>query len=504
MSGRPAAPPLELALLGILIAAGAWLRFHNLDLKSLWFDEALTYHMVQGSLAEVFARNATENSAPPFYPLLVALVTGPGASEWALRAPAAIGSLLALPVMWLLARQFLPGPLALVPPLLVAIAPTQLEYAQQLREYSLAFTASALLLLAYQRFLDERSARNATVLAAILALGLLIQYGIALLAAGLALVALVELARSPRRNADLRLWFLAQLPAAAVAVFLLAAVLPGQLAAVAPGKAGYLADRVWDGTAAGLLTLLATPRADIVNFAFPTRLMLALTGAGIILWLLDRTRWRVAGFLGVPVGLTVLASLAGVYPFGGIRQDLFLLPLVYVAAVEPLRRLAAAAGRQWQREGLWQWLAAAALATVLAGTVLPRSLALLDSTGSEPMRQTVQALERRLALSPGAPVYVYFGAVPAFRYYWAGRSEPWTAGATHFSGLDQGLADQALPAVHAEIRAELARSGYLWLVVAHITDRDLSALLEPLRADVSVSTVQAGYGSYLYFVRERP
>lgn len=505
MNAARRATPLELALLGVIIAAGAWFRFHNLDLKSLWFDEALTYHMIQGSLAEVFARNATENSAPPFFPLLLAWVTGPGAGEAALRTPAAIASLLALPVMWLLAREFLPGPLALLPPLLVAIAPTQVEYAQQLREYSLAFTASALLLLAYQRFLDERSGRRALALAAALAFGLLVQYGIGLLAAGLALVALVELARSPRRNADLRLWFLAQLPAAAVALFLVVVVLPGQLAAVAPGKAGYLADRLWDGTAQGLLTLLATPRADIVHFAFPSRLVLAMTGAGVLLWLLDRTRWRAAAFLGVPVALTVLASLAGVYPFGGIRQDLFLLPLVYVAAIEPLRWLSNAGARSRATgTSVARERAPAALAVIAAGVFLaiglPRSLALLGSTGPEPMRLTTAALAERLADAPGAPIYVYHGAIPAFRYYWAGRSEPWIAGARHQSGLDQAVADRELPAVAAEIRAALAGHGAVWLVISHLLEQDQAALLGALQADARVTTIQAENGAELYFL----
>ena len=126
---------------------------------------------------------------------------------------------------------------------------------------------------------------------------------------------------------------------------------------------------------------------------------------------------------------------------------------------------------------------------------------MLESTGPEPVRVVVQTLERRLAVSPGDPIYVYSGAVPAFRYYWTGRREPWIAGAKHLSGLDQSLADAALPAVHAEIRRELAQTGHLWLVVSHITDRDHRALLAPLEAEFRVSTLQAGGGAYLYFVR---
>ncbi len=506
-AGKPLAS--ELLVLALIVAAGALLRFYNLDLKSLWYDEALTWDLVQGTLAETFQRNTTENSAPPFFPLLLALVTGANATETALRLPAVIAGSLAIPAIWVLARQYLPVALALVPPLLVAIAPTQLEFSQQVREYSLSFTVSILLILAYQRFLDVPSARRAAGLALLLAFGLLIQYGLGLLAAGLGLVACVELwwrpeqrtgkQRAGERRGNLQRWFLAQLPGAAVVAFLAVTTLPGQRAAMAPGLVTYLADRHWDGTAAGLYTLLAGPRADFVNFAFPSRLMLALTAVGVLLWLVDRTRWRVAGFLLVPVGLTVLTALAGVYPFGGIRQDMFLLPLVYIAALEPLRwlvnRFAAKAAPA---------IGAVLLAATLTVMVLPRSLAFLNSPGPEPVGLLVQTLERRLAVSPGDPIYVYSGAVPAFRYYWAGRSEPWIAGAKHLSGLDQSRADAALPAVHAEIRAALNQTGYLWLLVSHITDRDHGALMAPLKAEFPVSTLQASGGAYLYFVKAKP
>lgn len=504
--------------LGLILALGVLLRLYRLDLKSLWFDEAATYLMVQGSLAETFLRNATENSAPPLFPLLLALITGPEASEFALRLPAASAGALAIPPLWLLARQFLPGPLALLPPLLVAIAPTQLEFSQQVREYSLAFTVSVLLLLAYQRFLSVPDARRALALSLVLALGLLVQYGLGLLAGGLGVVALGVLGRrawtgapgnlSTDRYGPLRRWGLAQLPALAVLLALARTTLPGQRAAMGPGMAGYLADRIWDGTGAGLLGLFFGPRADFIHFAYPSRLMLVLTLVGVGLWLTDRTRWRVAAFLLVPVGLTGVAALAGVYPYGGIRQTLYLLPLVYVAAVEPLRRagnaLATALGRGPRPPPRWAAGGALLLALLLVVPVLPQSLALLANPGPEPLRQTLSVLLGAVRRTPGHPLYVYAGAVPAFRYYWAGHQEPWQQGAPHGSGLIQAQADAALPLVHAEIRAALAPTGALWLVVSHITNPDLAALLTPLRAQFSVHTLHSAGGSSLYFLQAPP
>jgi len=74
-------------------------------------------------------------------------------------------------------------------------------------------------------------------------------------------------------------------------------------------------------------------------------------------------------------------------------------------------------------------------------------------------------------------------------------------GAKHLSGLDQTLADAALPAVHAEIRRALRKTGSLWLVVSHITVPDDAALLAPLQAEFTVDTIQADGGAALYLLQ---
>ena len=486
----------DLCMLAALTLGGAALRAWHLGAASLWYDEALTWQMVQGGWREIIALNATSNSAPPLFALLLGAVTGPAASEAVLRVPSLIAGVASIPLMYLLAREFLVPRYALLAALLTALAPTQIGYAQQVREYSLAFLAAAALLLCYSRFIRSPGRSNALLLAVAAGLGIGIQYGIGLLLAGLNLVYFAALWREPELRRTFPLWLAAQLPAVGVAAALAVTTLPGQLAWAARGKSGYLLNRYWDGTGPGLKSLLTGDGADIVHFAYPGRVMLALALGGAILCLVRPGLRRAAAFLIVPGALTGIAALAAVYPFGGIRQDIFLLPMIYVAAA-----IAFGAAAQGLRPHLPRpALAGCALLAIgaLAYRGLTLNAALRGFGGIEPLRPVVAALQERLR--PGERIYVYSGAVPAFGYYWRSRPEPWQPGALHWWGLDETQADAQMTTVHGELEKLMADGSPFWIVASHLSDAHRDQLLEPVRARRAVELASGAYGSWLYYV----
>lgn len=155
----------------VAIAVGLVLRFSNLDRKAYWHDEAYTSLRVAGyigpavgeavvdrpdltaadlqryqqlpqtpSLAASWQSLSTHPEHPPAYYLL-AHGWGRlfGASVGGYRAIAAIFGVIALPIMFWLARQLFPlqPALAWIATALVATSPVHLIYSQEAREYTL-------------------------------------------------------------------------------------------------------------------------------------------------------------------------------------------------------------------------------------------------------------------------------------------------------------------------------------------------------------------------------
>lgn len=493
----------DLGLLALLTAAGGVLRFYHLGEKSLWYDDAVMYHMVQGGWREIVALNAHINSGPPLYPLLLGWLTGPDASEALLRAPGAVFSVLAIPLTWLLAREFLPSRPALLVPLLVALSKTQIAYAQALREYSLTVCVAALIGIACVRFIRDPGSRRAVWLAAAAVLGIATQYGLGILLAGLNVVVVALLWRSGRPWRAYVQWALAQVPAAVLALVIVLVIVPGQMAVVSVAKDGYLASFYWNGTGTGLLRLVSAPENDLIAFAFPGTAMLLLAVLGAVASLAGRGSGLALAFFAAPTALTILLAMAGLYPYGGIRQDIFLTGMVYVLAAVGLAALVAPlAASRWQG-GPWAARVLTAVTVVaLAIPGLQESLGYVRwQGGRQPMRTLTDTLARRV--QPGDVIYVYDGAVPAFGYYWRHRPEPWIRGATHQSYLSERLAAGQMPEVQSEVLRLMRRGAPFWVVITHIMGPDAVELWEFMERSATVD-VQAGIpGTWLLRVTPR-
>ncbi len=493
----------EAVMLAGLTLVGVLLRFYNLGMKSLWYDEAVIYHVVQGSWRDILTQNALENSAPPLYALLLGVLTGPDASEGVLRALSAVAGVAAIPLAYLLAREFLTARVAWLVPLLVALSPVQLLYSQQLREYSLTTATAMVLLLAFTRFIREPVARPAAWLAVSAVLGLVTQYGMGLLLTALNLVCLGAFLYAKRPLASYRYWLLAQLPAAAVAVVLYLTVVRHQMPLVSEAGVGYLQPYYWDGAGQSLLAFLTSSQHNIVAFAFPGLLMLLLWAMGLLAFLFGAQSGLATALCLAPMALTIFAAMTGVYPYGEIRQDIFLTPMIYVCAALGADRLLAILPRRLPVVVSAGALVALALAVALPG--LGAGLAIVnDSPGVQPMRRVTEALSEQLQANSNRKIYVYYNAIPAFRYYWRNHQEPWIAGGLHRSFMDDSKAQEQMLSIEKEL-GELTASGQpCWVVLSHMAAADQILFLEFLGRSASVTRVEGASGSSLFLVTPTP
>jgi mannosyltransferase len=159
---RGAAPHL-LCLLALA------LRLWGLGDAALWVDESFTWWDYRHAVDQIVG--ARLNVHPPAYGLLMHVwMPLAGEGEYALRLPAALLSVLAVPALWRLGRRLGGAPTGALSALLVAIAPLGLGFAREARMYGpLAAQAALVLLLADRVARRPSRGRWAGLLAATIA-----------------------------------------------------------------------------------------------------------------------------------------------------------------------------------------------------------------------------------------------------------------------------------------------------------------------------------------------
>lgn len=121
----------------IILALAAALRFYRLDAQSLWNDEGTSARVAERSLPLITVA-AIGDIHPPLYYYALHFWRGlVGASELALRSFSALLGILLVWLIYVLGRQLLDEPSALIAALIAAVNPFQVYYSQEARMYML-------------------------------------------------------------------------------------------------------------------------------------------------------------------------------------------------------------------------------------------------------------------------------------------------------------------------------------------------------------------------------
>lgn len=132
------------ALLAV-VALAALLRLIGLGAEPLWLDEAFTWRWAHLPWDELWGPAARTETNPPLWfaiERLVLVALGPG--EAALRLPAALLGVAAVPLGFLLARRLAGERAGLVAALLLAADPLLVAYSQEARGYALLVAGTLL------------------------------------------------------------------------------------------------------------------------------------------------------------------------------------------------------------------------------------------------------------------------------------------------------------------------------------------------------------------------
>ncbi len=157
-------------LLLALVALGAFLRFHRLDVQSLWVDELLTIGAAEigGRLG---LREFFGNVQGPLHALIIHAVARVSSSAAALRGVSAVAGIASIPAFYLLGKALVDRRTGLVAALLVTVSPFAIWYSQELRNYSfLILLSAAATLLAWRLITEKRRSWVSYVVVVTLAL----------------------------------------------------------------------------------------------------------------------------------------------------------------------------------------------------------------------------------------------------------------------------------------------------------------------------------------------
>jgi hypothetical protein len=512
---------LALSLLILFLATG--LRIYRLGSRSLWLDEVVAANDSHGSIQQMLALTRSENSAPIIHPALLYAIERFDNRPSVLRLPSVIASILALIVVLAMAR-YVGAPAAGLAALLLAISASQVRYAQEVREYSLGILYAAVLLYAFLSYAPPEGAAPKPVARkaffALLFAAPLLQYGLALFATAI-LVSLIVLLRLGRLK-ELGVFQIAAgiacLGAGSLISFLL--TLHYQMTRTLTG--GYYL--TWD-YAHGLRAVpkfVVHQTIDLLAYTLPVPLgrvglfcgIAALGAVVVILWrrreVVAIVRRSVPLLLVTAASLAILAACAsiGAYPYGGIRQCLFVAPAVALVVGTALSGLIGMLGVRWK--GLL--VAAVAAGIVLCGAARIR--------GSSPYLEgeDIQSVLKALAKSiqSGDRVYIYYGAVPATSYYWKDQAPPaqfffsparqphgiasWTREQALYGGWHRNDPGGFIPEILSPVHPGTSR---LWLVFSHGYGEEEQSIVERLRQSWDIKRMVRARGAALYLAQRR-
>ncbi len=408
------APAGRLATAALLVGllAGAVLRvivYARND--SLWGDEAmLAANVCRKSVGEL-AGPLDYNQGAPFGFLAVSrwLVEAFGGAECVLRLPALVAGLASLPLVALVARRLLSPRVAAGAMWLVALSPHAVSYCAEFKQYELDLAIAAGLTLLTLRCLAPGGRTLANGLAAAtggaLAVWLSHPAVFVLGGAGLALLG----SRDGRR----RLGWLAPVAGCWAASFAACFVLILKPLAGNRYLAEYWAGAFWPlpprsvGDVAWLAHHAVAPFDLPAGFATAgfcsagLAAFAALLGAGH----LSRSNRPALVLLLAPLGLALVASALGKYPFAG-RFLFFGVPAMYVLVAAGLGDAVARLGGR----------AALGLGLILAAPLLCECRAQLrQSSHCEDLRPVLARLGRGAV--PGERLLANAKALPALGYY---------------------------------------------------------------------------------------
>ena len=507
MSNRSKTRLYYTAAVCLLLIAAA-LRFYDLPGKGIWGDEPRAANNSRvGALEEVLDNTRNLNSSPILYPLVLYAVQKVESSPLSIRIVPAIAGVLTIAVfLFLLPRVGVSRWAAFIAALLTTVSFEAIWHSRDAREYSIDAFLAALMIVGLLSYIQakRKQGRGAYVLlCGSLFAAPLLQYGLVLF--GIAVLGTIAVMEGKtlwgRRDSlrhgvhfrEWRVWSRLIYSAGPAASFAAGCAIsyvttfrhhwdlgiftgPRHMRGFEPGY--YLGEY---SDVPAMIWFVLSRTGWVFGFHLTTDVLTILGLGGIGVFLI-RDFWKVRLdaitilFL-LSLAVAACAALILAYPYGGLRQCMYLSPIVFLAVGHALHSIAVDLSTLTRRARLVHLeMALIAGVIVLSGTADVRGAGIYryiwQTTGIEPLVLTLEERERE-----GDVVYVVRQAVPTVEFYHKGRRDNYCYGT--FSARDW-TRDPIEVCVDYLFR-KLPEAERMWLMVMH--SRQPPSMIETLSAE---------------------
>lgn len=504
----------------VLLIAFA-LRMWDIDARSLWFDESIEYWIATSRINELLI-NAWEGlNDPPLYVFLLHWWMKIGQSELFLRFPSVCFSLLSVVGVSILTRKLFGQKASLIAAGLITVLPSEIRYAQEVGEYALMVCAITFCLIAWLKVTKERSWYD-YILWTMAALLATYSYYYAIFPVGV-LFALIVVEGYIRSRLDglvkpsisLSLYGIGISPL--IQLFLSRYGLSSALINIEQTNLRIELSNLFGGTAKNLLgfQLVGWPWTGISD---PILLLLIAT---LVLLIIANLSGYPKQWLMLLVLTWLAYFLVGRARTFGFRYGLILTPMLIPTIAQGISM--ALANKYYRLIGIFALASVLILGTISLPNRVFREWVYPNSNWPWPeiqdMRQVVKFwLEHRIQ---SQYTYVYYGSVPAFRYYLKqygqemGDIPPmWYANCWSQSAPDYCAADNVFYGAWIRSRPPETKldsiwktlglqPSQLWLVFSHIYPGEKESILSGLNEQYRTSLAYERNGASAYLLERR-
>lgn len=406
--------------LGLVLLISALVRYWDINARSLWFDEAYEFWVSRSNIVDLWKATATSYQ-PPLFNFLLHFWMKVSTSEVWLRTLSVFFSLVGIAGVFITANKFFGVKAAVMAGLVLAVMPADVRYAQELGEYALLFSICSWLIYFHLYVIEKKSWRGWGICLILWLSGIYTHYGAVIVIFSLSLINLIySLYRRDFQNIIKQVivslvFFLLALP--------LGSLLFEQMSR--QNSSTIIFGNLWTELKVFFQSPGKTFAFPILGFPWTIISISWINALLIIIFFLmvyllfkgpkkQRILWYF--FLASYFTYYILVRL-GFYAYGGFgfRYMIVLLPIFVLIMVGVLY------------ESFTGQFKVPIIALLLIGALLGISIyslpnrSLSEKTRGkmawpeiEDMRNVVDTLSKG---NKHFPVYVYYGAVPAYSYY---------------------------------------------------------------------------------------